>query len=281
MAQPASCPADAALSRLHESIRVAATSPCRCRQRQADQLTYIQRALDGHRIADPAHRRVLVARRQLAVRDVGHEREVQAQAFAAGGVLLVADQTGRPAVDAQARREDALQARLFTQLAPGRCQRRRAALDLAADGEPQLEALVAHEQDLPAVAAEDRDGERAPFGRHLSVKATTPGRALPSRNSSEAPPPVETCETLLATPAFFTAEAESPPPMMVVAPAAVAFARASALPTVRPLKSSLSVTTKSVPRTSLPPASAIRLLASSSLSFSTIDLPTSRPCAFR
>jgi len=45
---------------------------------------------------------------------------------------------------------------------------------------------------------------------------------LPSRYSSEAPPPVETCDTLLATPTFFTAEAESPPPMMVVAPAAVA-----------------------------------------------------------
>ena len=52
-------------------------------------------------------------------------------------------------------------------------------------------------------------------------------------------------------------------------------------PTVRPLKSSLSVTTKSVPSTSLSPASASRLRASSSLSFSTIDLPTSSPCALR
>ena len=41
------------------------------------------------------------------------------------------------------------------------------------------------------------------------------------------------------------------------------------------------MTTKSVPSTSLSPASASRLRASSSLSFSTIDLPTSSPCAFR
>src|SRR5205085_803650 len=109
--------------------------------------------------------------------------------------------------------------------------------------------LVTDEQDLPAVPAEDGDRERAPVGHagaHLSVKAATPGSTLPSRNSSEAPPPVDTCETLLATPAFFTAEAEAPPPTMVVAP-----------------------------------ASASRLRASSSLSFSTIDLPTSSPCALR
>src|SRR4029079_1117334 len=158
-------------------------------------------------------------------------------------------------------------------------------------------------------------------GAQRSVSAATPGSTLPSRYSSEAPPPVDTCETLLATPAFFTADAESPPPMMVVAPAAVALASASATaivplavasisntptgpfhtmvlasssvlvnaatvagpastasqsagiasratvliaPTVRPLKSSLSVTVKSVPSTTLPPASASRLRARSS-----------------
>src|SRR4029079_10945426 len=58
--------------------------------------------------------------------------------------------------------------------------------------------------------------------------AATPGSTLPSRYSSDAPPPVDTCDTLLATPAFFTADDESPPPMMVVAPAAVALASASA-----------------------------------------------------
>src|SRR5579871_207937 len=187
-------------------------------------------------------------------------------------------------------------------------------------------------------AAISRRAEGSRPGRYLSVSAATPGSTLPSRNSSDAPPPVETCDTLLATPAFFTADAESPPPMMVVAPAAVALASASATaivplavasisntptgpfqtivlaprrifsnaavvsgpmsthsqspgmvvlvttfvaPTVRPLKSNLSVATKSVPRTSLSPASLSRLFARSILSFSTIDFPVSRPCAFR
>src|SRR6185436_15663857 len=64
---------------------------------------------------------------------------------------------------------------------------------------------------------------------YFSVSAATPGSTLPSRYSSDAPPPVETCDTLLATPAFFTADAESPPPMIVVAPDAVALASASAI----------------------------------------------------
>src|SRR6185437_10838748 len=172
----------------------------------------------------------------------------------------------------------------------------------------------------------------------FSLSAATPGSTLPSRYSSDAPPPVDTCDTLPATPAFFTADAESPLLLMVVAPAAVALASASATaivplavasisntptgpfqtivlapsrifsnaavvsgpmsthsqsagmvvrvttlvaPTVRPLKSSLSVATKSVPSTSFSPASARRLFASSILSFSTIDLPVSSPCAFR
>ena len=54
--------------------------------------------------------------------------------------------------------------------------------------------------------------------RSLSFSAATPGSTLPSRNSSDAPPPVETCVIFLATPAFFTALALSPPPMTVVAP---------------------------------------------------------------
>jgi len=35
---------------------------------------------------------------------------------------------------------------------------------------------------------------------------------LPSKNSKEAPPPVETQESLSATPNFLAALAESPPP---------------------------------------------------------------------
>ncbi len=42
---------------------------------------------------------------------------------------------------------------------------------------------------------------------YLSFNAATPGSSLPSRNSSDAPPPVETCVIFLATPAFLTAGA--------------------------------------------------------------------------
>ena len=44
-----------------------------------------------------------------------------------------------------------------------------------------------------------------------------PGSFLPSRSSSDAPPPVEICEILAAmsSPASCTAAAESPPPMTV------------------------------------------------------------------
>ena len=52
---------------------------------------------------------------------------------------------------------------------------------------------------------------------YLSVRASTPGSFLPSRNSRLAPPPVEMWVILSATPAFFTAETESPPPMMEMA----------------------------------------------------------------
>src|SRR5258706_6571815 len=52
----------------------------------------------------------------------------------------------------------------------------------------------------------------------LSVSASTPGSFLPSRNSSEAPPPVEMCVILSATPAAFTADTESPPPTIEIAP---------------------------------------------------------------
>ena len=40
---------------------------------------------------------------------------------------------------------------------------------------------------------------------------------MPSKNSSDAPPPVETCVICFATPAFLTALAESPPPITVIA----------------------------------------------------------------
>mmetsp|Transcript_16505 Transcript_16505/g.56403 ORF Transcript_16505/g.56403 Transcript_16505/m.56403 type:complete len:223 (+) Transcript_16505:30-698(+) len=54
---------------------------------------------------------------------------------------------------------------------------------------------------------------------HASLRAATPGRTLPSSNSSEAPPPVEMWDIFPANPASSTAATESPPPMMVMASA--------------------------------------------------------------
>ena len=49
---------------------------------------------------------------------------------------------------------------------------------------------------------------------YASCRAVTPGRALPSRSSRLAPPPVEMKVTLSATPARLTALTLSPPPMI-------------------------------------------------------------------
>ena len=53
---------------------------------------------------------------------------------------------------------------------------------------------------------------------HLSKRHATPGNSLPSRNSSDAPPPVEMCVILSAKPSCSAAAALSPPPMIVTAP---------------------------------------------------------------
>src|SRR4051812_4021343 len=79
-------------------------------------------------------------------------------------------------------------------------------------------------------------------GDHQVSKFTTPGNALPSRNSRLAPPPVEQCETLSSTLNFLAAVAVSPPPTTVVAPDAVAFATASAIALVEPANFSNSNT---------------------------------------
>src|SRR6266567_6833387 len=46
----------------------------------------------------------------------------------------------------------------------------------------------------------ERRGFAEKKGNHLSVRASTPGSLRPPRNSREAPPPVEMCEILSATP---------------------------------------------------------------------------------
>src|SRR3990167_5554076 len=53
---------------------------------------------------------------------------------------------------------------------------------------------------------------------YRSSRAATPGRIWPSRNSIDAPPPVEMWSILSATPAPWTADTQSPPPTTLVAP---------------------------------------------------------------
>src|ERR1700730_14589933 len=52
---------------------------------------------------------------------------------------------------------------------------------------------------------------------YLLVRASTPGSSRPPRNSREAPPPVEMCEILPATPDWCTAATESPATTIEVA----------------------------------------------------------------
>src|SRR5258706_1376347 len=58
----------------------------------------------------------------------------------------------------------------------------------------------------------------------LSVSASTPGSFFPSKNSSEAPPPLEICVILSSTSAPCTAETVSPPPTIEIAHAVSATA---------------------------------------------------------
>ena len=55
------------------------------------------------------------------------------------------------------------------------------------------------------------------MSHYLSNKHSIPGNFFPSKNSSDAPPPVEMCVILSPNPAFSTAAPESPPPIIVVA----------------------------------------------------------------
>mmetsp|Transcript_48683 Transcript_48683/g.80755 ORF Transcript_48683/g.80755 Transcript_48683/m.80755 type:complete len:211 (+) Transcript_48683:237-869(+) len=76
----------------------------------------------------------------------------------------------------------------------------------------------------------------------ISDKKATPGNILPSNNSNDAPPPVDTCDTFSPQPNLLHADAESPPPTMVIAPCSVAFANASTNAFVPALKFSISNT---------------------------------------
>src|SRR5262245_2707106 len=80
----------------------------------------------------------------------------------------------------------------------------------------------------PGVRGRGREGALTRAGHFVTARAATPGRSMPARNSSEAPPPVDTWEILLVTPAALMAFSESPPPTTEVAPdSATALARAT------------------------------------------------------
>ena len=59
---------------------------------------------------------------------------------------------------------------------------------------------------------------------YFVAKIAIPGSVFPSRNSREAPPPVDTWLILSARWNLFTAATESPPPTTVIAPRPVASA---------------------------------------------------------
>ena len=61
----------------------------------------------------------------------------------------------------------------------------------------------------------------------MSSRAATPGKTLPSINSNDAPPPVDTWVKSSALQNFLAAETESPPPITDVAPFFVASTIAS------------------------------------------------------
>src|SRR5437870_3207993 len=62
-------------------------------------------------------------------------------------------------------------------------------------------------------------------GVSRSGSAATPGSTLPSTNSSDAPPPVETWLICSVSASWSTAATESPPPTTVMTPAVVRVAR--------------------------------------------------------
>src|SRR5207249_9017688 len=83
----------------------------------------------------------------------------------------------------------------------------------------QLFAFVAVARAVPAAAA---SGSR-------SRRTAIPGSSRPSRNSSDAPPPVLMCVNLEARPCCSIAATESPPPTTTVAPASAFAARKRAI----------------------------------------------------
>src|SRR5687767_6636848 len=93
--------------------------------------------------------------------------------------------------------------------------------------------IAARVEDLAADDVLDQAGHASSCGKVISASAgssaATPGRVLPSMNSSDAPPPVLTWVIFSVRPKPSTAATESPPPTMVTAPALVRLATTRAI----------------------------------------------------
>src|SRR5215475_4932584 len=125
----------------------------------------------------------------------------------------------------------------------------------------RLEVVQVH---LPVAGDERLTGQG-----QLSSSTATPGRVLPSRYSSEAPPPVEMCPNACAgRRSLRTAAAESPPPTTVSPGAA---ATASATPLVPAANGATSKTPIG------PFQNTVRAWASSAANALTVCGPMSRP----
>lgn len=71
---------------------------------------------------------------------------------------------------------------------------------------------------IPDISQLRLENKHSSFDFYLLERAVTPGSSLPSRSSSEAPPPVETWLSLSSTPYLAATVAVSPPPMMTTLP---------------------------------------------------------------
>ena len=97
---------------------------------------------------------------------------------------------------------------------PGRPSRRRGRRRPRRSGLPR-ESRISRASTTSMIVLTVRAS--TPAGRSRST--VTPGSSRPSRNSSDAPPPVEIWVIRSASPCWVTAATESPPPTTTVAPA--------------------------------------------------------------
>src|SRR5947207_2370147 len=146
--------------------------------------------------------------------------------------VLCGELDARP-VERLRHRVDGREGRCHHHLPPAR------ATDVLGERAGERDRLAARSVHLPVAGDQWRATHRAfSIGSLGSASsARSPGSSRPSRNSSDAPPPVDTWLTAASFPARRSAATESPPPTTVVPPHA---AIASATASVPPLNGSIS-----------------------------------------